>query len=481
MKKKFDNIPDYINEDDVEKEVTKYSITPQTLRHRKFTNVKIEDLESEQKIISNRLANLNTEHSNITRSFSEIENSLTSINTQVTNEGEFRGSLNEVKSKTSELTQKIISKISETERYQAMFKQFRDFTDKYKELTLTFIEQYKPIDNEVQAIRYGINTIGLKPEQVKDLINIFIPIEQKVKGSQSIKSGGTGSTKSSGKDNKKDIMLTPLEIIILKDAIEHIKSEDNNNTNNSERAVLVDIFAREGDGSIKIEKDGVLEIHTIVIFKNLAQEYLVIDPNNSNFSKHLGYNSLMIFGNNEAKIVTPSKELKIYTSIKENTGSGPDQYRDCIDITVKIAFGLNKVQGPIDIQNIGTIEVIQEITNNQYMNLSLSSVENDPLRIKQASSSDIREKANNILKKLALHQKVIEEYNASKELKDIFNNQFTEIVKKNYEPHNYNQEIKDLLNCYLESSKSFAEYISDSAEAYSREILGQNTDGEKVE
>lgn len=46
-----------------------------------------------------------------------------------------------------------------------------------------------------------------------------------------------------------------------------------------------------------------------------------------------------------------------------DTGPNPDQPRDCTDIAVKLAFGLNKHAGIIDVRDLASVKAIEQITN----------------------------------------------------------------------------------------------------------------------
>ena len=129
----------------------------------------------------------------------------------------------------------------------------------------------------------------------------------------------------------------------------------------------------------------------------------MIDPSNSDYSKHLAANSL-ILGLDDIliEIIAPSKQLKIYASPDKNrVGANPDQYRDCIDIAVKLAFGLRKLEALISINDIISLGSIREITNQQDVNDSLFfSSEEAIARISQASNDHIRAKTNKLLEAL---------------------------------------------------------------------------------
>jgi len=97
---------------------------------------------------------------------------------------------------------------------------------------------------------------------------------------------------------------------LIKQALDH-------GTINKHKSVLVAIFERNSDGSIPI-KNNVPKVHTILLYsqenKGVAQ-IVVIDPSNSDFSKHLASNDGIIFGYEKlTQISTSPTLLKIYAS-----------------------------------------------------------------------------------------------------------------------------------------------------------------------
>jgi hypothetical protein len=160
-------------------------------------------------------------------------------------------------------------------------------------------------------------------------------------------------------------------------------------------SVLVDIFARDADGSIKITKSGLIETHTIVLYKNGAKKFAVIDPSNSDFSKHILWNSEILLGVKDIEICVPNSLIKIYIpGSQDNVGPGQDQYRDCIDIAYKIAANLKRVNpDSFDLKQLKDHDVIKMISNSLEIDDSIVAAvsRQDPVRIKQASEAKVVE------------------------------------------------------------------------------------------
>ena len=201
------------------------------------------------------------------------------------------------------------------------------------------------------------------------------------------------------------IMLTDFEKDIFTYAISIL---DNNPT------VLIDIFARHdkdgvyceahkmsgrkySKGEIKIDEEGSYETHTVVLYLQ-GEKYLVIDPSNSTFST-------ILVGVNDNIRVCFDPNLQIYKP-QGKTGFNNDLWRDCIDIAVKIALGLNKETPIISVlpapkesqilefinpKVIKDIHTIKEITNQKEQYTYLPKLlEGECVRAKQ--SSDIQER-----------------------------------------------------------------------------------------
>jgi len=282
---------------------------------------------------------------------------------------------------------------------------------------LYYKEHYKYKDNEV--MRYGINASNIKVDLERSLIlgesiNLIDTTKQIDK---SVKSNQYKL------EDAKLVKHHTLEIHLLQQAINHLL---NNETNN--KTVLVSIFARE-NGAIKILKNGYTETHTVVLYKNppieSQYEISVIDPSNFLFSSHLVNLNGVLKHEEFSKITTMHKGLQIYRPISENVGSDNNQYRDCIDIAVKLAFGFNKMQwSQLNFEGIKNFDIVKVISNNSDIN---KSMQDDmytkqfikiPLRIQQKSnikieedfykfSKTIKENLTNIVRKDVLEEAFI--------------------------------------------------------------------------
>lgn len=186
--------------------------------------------------------------------------------------------------------------------------------------------------------------------------------------------------------------LASQEVTAMRCAINVLLNTDN-------KTVLVDVFKRDAERKITDIQD----THTVVLYKT-ENKILVIDPSNSTFSSHLvnyDKNLLEVDYSEKAKIYAPvsdksevgKKLIELYGSI---TGISSDQYRDCIDISVKLAFGLNNsLEKCISIKNIKALKAIQSVSNNDEINTSiLKDVQKEhfvkaPLKIMQKSNISI--------------------------------------------------------------------------------------------
>jgi len=183
--------------------------------------------------------------------------------------------------------------------------------------------------------------------------------------------------------------------------------------------VLVDIFARKNDGTIKKTENGEPETHTVALWKKENGKIILIDPSNVGFSSGL-ISSLQFLArnrNNKAPESTDigqlqpnieqldEKHQEVSVQSIKVTGNkiyNPDAFstefeqvkvgrlatdsRDCIDIAVKIGFVLN------DLQSQGTefdeleLAMLSQITNQSTV---LSKIKRmNPKTIKKVLASE---------------------------------------------------------------------------------------------
>jgi len=148
---------------------------------------------------------------------------------------------------------------------------------------------------------------------------------------------------------------------------------------------IVDIFERNMGVAVNVEAGHPIT-HSVVLHFT-GSEVCVIDPSNFLFSSHLENNDFTVELGLKGlpPIRTIHKELKIYTPIGD-PGYTFDRYRDCTDVAVKLAFGLNKMPlTSFTDASIKSHSVIITISNNRPLDSSIIEVD-IPARIKQASS-----------------------------------------------------------------------------------------------
>jgi len=435
----------------VYRETDKYSITPTTFRTRSFfspdESVKIRVIEETIAKVTIEVEILGTRLEEFKRYEQESQERLKELSRDVIADGEFVKPDKDILA----LSEKFIPKITALEIYLKELNQYLAFIKANQGLVITYSDVYANESSEVT--RFGISTATMEPLQSQSLAEIYTPIEKK---GGSVKSGGSKGIKDDQVPLK---MLHPLEVFLIRDAIDYFKSSGS-------KSVLVDIFARDDNGSIRI-KDDKPETHTIVLYRNIEQ-IIVIDPSNPDFSKHIPMNSIRLFRSDEnlVEIIAPLKQ-KIYAPFdSENVGPRSDQYRDCIDLSVKIAFGLNRLQENIDISDIMSLGVIREITNQKKCNEELFFTDQQAIaRIRQASDDIIRMEVNKIVECLDKQRKSMlaypgvdpESFSEGILIENIakFNQQFS--------PNEYRGAVEEF-QCHFRDNNTAFKYYMDEVE-----------------
>ena len=138
-------------------------------------------------------------------------------------------------------------------------------------------------------------------------------------------------------------LLHPLELEVLSNATSFLLGS-------AAKSVAVDIFDKDKDGRIKFDdKSEKLITHITVLYKQTMDsnnQIFLIDPSNSDFSKHLNHPILKAFVSRGTgkwvDIIAPQKPLQIYSLPSSDSVTGPrsDQFRSCDDIAVKLARGV---------------------------------------------------------------------------------------------------------------------------------------------
>ena len=248
------------------------------------------------------------------------------------------------------------------------------------EKDLYYKEYYKYKNNEVT--RFAINYSAVEAESLKS-IRTLDTTKEKI---ESVKT--TVYKDSKTKEIINNLLHSDLEKHLIQEAVNHLLD------NKDIKTVLVDILERNLDAVVC--DAGIPRIHTVVLYKNPTTtdkyEIVVIDPSSFFFSSHLSNIDIQLSVKHDLldKISTRYDEIKIYTAPnKDNIGSKPNQWRDCIDVAVKLAFALNKEAGDfkIDLNSITKYPFVQIISNMPNIDKSIID-KDDAVRIKQSSSID---------------------------------------------------------------------------------------------
>lgn len=246
---------------------------------------------------------------------------------------------------------------------------------------------------EKLVIRYAINVHSqLCIEEYNSIIK-----EIYQEPTEDIASSKKSSKKSTDKVieyNKK--LLHPVEIFALQKSLKALQ------ITNSSRVTLFDIFERNADGTISMQDD-TAKIHTLVLYYKGNKQFELLDPSNSEFSAHLVASCNNRFILPDLSIKVHEKKIKLYVPEKEKIGQNYDEFRDCIDIAVKVAFVLLKKQEQLNSKSIYDIPEVKQLSNQQEIDPAYPEFPKGvqyPLRVKQSSAYSDREKCNQVLNKI---------------------------------------------------------------------------------
>lgn len=277
------------------------------------------------------------------------------------------------------------------ERDFATLKSSSVFTPKGGEF---YVERYEHRDSsgtlKSTTLHFGINVHN---PTIKSLITLPTP---SVSGAASVVSSGSKKPQQLEIEAKafSTKYITKQEQYLCEEVINYLNTT-------SALTVVVDIFARNSDGSTKTEqkKDPttptliqiVPEVHSVTLYKQpsssgTGNEFLVIDPSNSAFSYVLAAAHSCI------RLCFAPEPIQIHKSIDK---PGPDGWRDCVDIAVKLAFCFEKNKDVIIVENgmiaqksLESAPSVKDVTNQQKLDKHfLKAFEPYPFRA--CGSSDI--------------------------------------------------------------------------------------------
>ena len=347
---------------------------------------------------------------------------------------------------------------------------------------LFFVDVYTGNEG-VGVTRYGIQTTeALRLREFNEVV-AGTKAMSATPSITSSRSGRSGSKASEKKQEDVHKLLHPIEVYLIQETL--------NNTEDG--PVLVDIFARNDDGTIRMgsqetapmaaaaeeakESPTTPETHTIVLYKQ-AGKVIIIDPNNSDFSNHiaLGINKVLVLQNCEQdyEIVVPKHKLQIYTPKEGTVGPNPEQFRDCIDIAVKLAFAIQKAPPLEDIADLMLWKPVVEITNDPKIDRNLTNiVEMHPVRIRQSSNDQIRDKFNAVNQGIKKLFEILVNLKGSTNAEVVLlREKYDEEITKQVGSDNYEQ----LLFGTEEDSSSLLTMYDETHDALHQTLQGQQTD-----
>lgn len=279
-------------------------------------------------------------------------------------------------------------------------------------------------------------------------------------------------------------LISKFELQIVNDAIQYLRNLDTD-----KQPVLVDIFERDNNNKIQL-KGGIPQTHTVVLYNQL-DKVLVIDPSNANFSH------ILAGAHKDIVVCFSSKPLQIYKP-SGKTGFSLNEYRDCIDIAVKLAFSLQinkdniqintiKNKGEyaeiIDFYSLKESSSLKDITNQRELYPTLPKIlETVPVRAKQSSDIGESKFTTLFLKKLNKSMLEIDEKLENSgidpyHLKSHYQNQNLSNLKFENEHRDYIGNMKKYISVldkeinYMGANNS---YIQEQEESLIGEVLNQH-------
>ena len=334
--------------------------------------------------------------------------------------------------------------------------QFLEKAFSFTEDETLFIKKYQYNNSETsQVLRLGINNLN---DKIKQVVVTHNNSEHNL-----VKENNPALSNFSKITSKKDNLLTYIEYAKanITKIEEYIINYAKTILSDKHPTILLDLFARDDNsGCIKYNEDGSVETHTIVLYKQ-KNLYLVIDPSKATFSD-------ILVGTGNDVVICLDKEFQIYKpSDNKNIGHGQMQWRDCIDISVKLAFYINKYNPMIELQEVEIgktkekyfvtersslqkCSFVEDITNNSAINQSLPSEIKMYAFRSQQSSNITEQKISSIWLKVmhAVHKNVIDKVSVLKlTLKDPFEIIIEKFFNSNFDSHQHSiSELKNLIS-----------------------------------
>lgn len=337
---------------------------------------------------------------------------------------------------------------------------YRKFLEEFEGIDLYVEEEFASSTSQVSRIGLDLSLKGLDDAQRQEIYDKLTQIKIETTDAISVALSATTGA-SSGRAKDYPHILHPLEVYRIRDAIKFALDTE-------QRCVVTDIFAREDNGDFKFEDDNgvkVPEIHTILLCFQKGLDYkdqiLVMDPNNSDYSKHLIYNKDIILGAEmDAKICAPKKSVQIYTppTKESDLKTGPLlQHRDCTDIAVKLGLAMMEYDelllGRVNVDSLKEIRAIKCISNNsKFDNSVFYDGKTKCVRICQATEADIRFQVQQLIEdSYCLVQRVGKELKEMKLATKIQRDLVSAFCVSHNEPDSYADDLSRLHMLYNET------------------------------
>jgi predicted DNA-binding protein len=280
-----------------------------------------------------------------------------------------------------------------------------------------FVDEYRN-QQGAPVMRFGIDRNSIIAKYDKDQ-DAYLLLEEKIKVTQKDDNVSSNTSKKSTQYLPNIVIHHTLEKFLLAKAIDYLRAGSN-------QTVLLHIFERT-DGEINLDDSRSPKTHTVLLYNNSPEsskvgkiQVVVIDPTNFTFSSHLrDLNADANF--KDVEIITFHGKAQIYKKHdpQASLGNQPENYRDCADIAVKIAFLLEINKQDIEKllkinrekivdKDLTSVPLIKMLSNNTKIDSDILS-EKASIRVKQASDVETIRKFYEAQKWLqALHKMLSE-------------------------------------------------------------------------
>ena len=289
-----------------------------------------------------------------------------------------------------------------------------------------FVDEYRN-QKGLSVVRFGIDRNSIIAKYDKDQ-DAYLLLEEKIKVTQKDDNVSSNTSKKSTQYLPNIAIHHTLEKFLLVKAIDYLRAGSN-------QTVLLHIFERT-DGEINLDDSRSPKTHTVLLYNNSPEsskvgkiQVVVIDPTNFTFSSHLrDLNADANF--KDVEIITFHGKAQIYKKHdpQASLGNQTENYRDCADIAVKIAFLLEINKQDIEKllkinrekivdKDLTSVPLIKMLSNNTKIDSDIFS-EKASIRVKQASDVETIRKFYEAQKWLQALHKMLSEISDKYEVRE---------------------------------------------------------------